>query len=68
LAYSDNLEEQKRHAVIVSFITQNFLSDSGIMEWLIEERAAMLEQQKSEKELEGSPFMEPDSGTFDETD
>jgi hypothetical protein len=66
LAYSDDLEEQKRHAVIVSFLTQNFLSDNGIMEWLIEEKAGLTAQRNAEKDVEGSAFMEPDSGTFDE--
>ena len=68
LAENPDLEEQKKIAAVITFITKNFLSEEGIMQWLIDERKALLEQQNSEAELEGSPYMESDSSTFDVED
>jgi hypothetical protein len=66
LESSSDIEQQKKHATIMVWIGQFMERNGGIVESLKEERRAMLEQQSAEAEIQGSHYMEPDSGAFDE--
>lgn len=68
LEATSDIELQKKHATIMVWIGQFMERNGGIVETLKEERAALLEQQSTEAEIEGSPYMESDSGTFDAAD
>ena len=68
LEATGDIELQKKHATIMVWIGQFMERNGGIVETLKEERAALLEQQNAEAELEGSPYMESDSSTFDVED
>jgi len=64
LAFSDDLNEQKRHAVIVAWITQLIDPEDGILERLISERKALQDQQTVPAEANGgSSWLESDSGS-----
>jgi len=68
LVANPDIEAQKKHATIIKWITDFIDTNGGIVETLIEERKALLSQKNSEAEIEGSPYMEPDSGAFDVTE
>ena len=68
LVASRDMSEKEQHATIITWISQFMDANDGIVETLKEERKALLEQRNAEAEIEGSPYMEPDSGAFDETD
>jgi hypothetical protein len=68
LVASRDMTEKEQHATIITWIHDFMETNGGIMETLREERAALLEQRSSETELEGSPYMESDSGAYDVTD
>jgi hypothetical protein len=64
LAFSDDINEQKRHAIIVAWITQLIDPEDGVLERLMVERKALLDQQKTPTEANGgSSWMESDSGS-----
>lgn len=64
LVASRDTTEKEQHATIITWITQFMDTNDGIMERLISERKAQLELQNTEAALEGSAYMEPDSGTY----
>ena len=68
LEATTDIELQKKHATIMVWIGQFMERNGGIVETLKEERAAILEQQNTEPEPEGSAYMDSDSGTFDTAD
>ena len=68
LEATSDIELQKKHATIMVWIGQFMERNGGIVEQLKEERAALLEQQSAEAEVEGSAYMESDSGQSDVAD
>jgi hypothetical protein len=62
------MSEKEQHATIITWISQFMDTNDGIVETLKEERSALLTQRNQETEVEGSAYMEPDSGEFDESD
>jgi len=70
LEATSDIELQKKHATIMVWIGQFMERNGGIVEQLKEERAALLELQsaEAEAEVEGSAYMESDSGQSDVAD
>ena len=68
LVASRDMTEKEQHATIITWISEFMDTNGGIVETLKEEREALLAQQNTEADLEGSPFMESDSNTFDVAD
>ena len=68
LEATPDIELQKKHATIMVWIGQFMELNGGIVETLIEERKALIDQQNTKAEIEGSPYMESDSGQSDVAD
>ena len=68
LEATSDIELQKKHATIMVWIGQFMELNGGIVETLIEERKALIDQQNTEAEIEGSAYMESDSGQSDVAD